>query len=78
MINVISEYFGIFIFGFVFLVGSLVVLPETTGMPGVSPSEIVGLLLAFIVIAGGFSWYYFASATPPRRRQEPRRQENGS
>lgn len=78
MINVISEYFGIFIFGFVVLVGSLVVLPETTGMPGVSPSEIVGLLLAFIVIAGGFSWYYFASATPPRRRQEPRRQENGS
>jgi len=29
-------------------------------MPGTSVNEMVGLVLAFVVIAGGFSWYYLA------------------
>lgn len=74
MIQLISKYFGIFIFGFVVLVGGLVLLPEIAGMPQVDPGEIIGVLLAFVVIAGGFTWYYFGSSTPePRRRRDPDR-----
>jgi len=74
-VKVIVEYFGVFIFGFVVFVGGLVVLPEI-GAPETSPGEIGGLLLAFIVIAGGFSWFYSAelpsgSRTPSRRRRDP-------
>ena len=54
------EYFGVFIFAFVVLVGGLIVLPGMTAMPQTSPDEILGLGLAFMVIAGGFSWYYLA------------------
>ena len=58
------EYFGIFIFGFVVFVGGLVALPEI-GAPETSLGSMGGLILAFLVIAGGFSWYYFAAPSPP-------------
>lgn len=66
----IVEYFGLFIFGFVVFVGGLVVLPRV-GAPETSLGEMGGLILAFIVIAGGFSWFYNAdlpsgSRTPYR------------
>ncbi|MFB6273643.1 MAG: hypothetical protein ABEL51_12185 [Salinibacter sp.] len=67
----IAEYFGVFIFGFVVFVGGLVALPKI-GAPKTSPGEMGGLVLAFIVIAGGFTWYYNAdlpSGTQTRRRR---------
>lgn len=77
--NVLVEYFGLLIFAFVVLVGGLVALPEMTAAPQTSVREILGLGLAFIVIAGGFSWYYFATTPqdvaggePPSSRQTPR------
>jgi hypothetical protein len=71
----IVEYFGVFIFGFVVFVGALVALPEI-GAPETSTGEMGGLILAFIVIVGGFSWYYNAdlpsgSRTPSRGRPGP-------
>jgi hypothetical protein len=76
------EYFGVFIFAFVVLVGGLIVLPGVTPMPRTSPDEILGLGLAFVVIAGGFSWYYLARAhqgTPgaSARERPPRGAEGG-
>jgi hypothetical protein len=58
--RLLLEYFGLFIFSFVVVVGGLIALPRTTSMPATSPDEMIGLGLAFIVIGGGFSWYYFA------------------
>lgn len=66
--KVIVEYFGLFIFAFVVFVGGLVALPEV-GAPETSPGEMVGLVLAFVVIVGGFSWYY--SADLPTGAQAP-------
>jgi hypothetical protein len=60
--KLLLEYFGLFIFSFVVIVGALIALPRTTSMPATSPDEMIGLGLAFIVIGGGFSWYYFARA----------------
>lgn len=73
--RLIVEYFGLFIFAFVLFVGGLVALPEI-GAPETSLGEMGGLILAFIVIAGGFSWYYNAelpsgSRTPSRKRPGP-------
>ena len=79
--NILVEYFGLLIFAFVVLVGGLVALPEMTAAPETSIREMLGLGLAFVVIAGGFSWYYFASSPaelsggggePPTSRQSPR------
>jgi hypothetical protein len=67
--KLIREYFGLGIFGFVVFVGGLVALPSITEAPETSLGEMMGLALAFIVIAGGFSWYYFAAPTPPRDRR---------
>jgi len=77
--KVLVEYFGLFIFSFVALVGGLVAMSEFGSVPETSVRDIVGLGLAFVVITGGFSWYYFAtspsdltseggpgSRTPPR------------
>lgn len=64
------DYFGLGIFVFVVFVGGLVALPSVTEAPQTSPSEMVGLVLAFVVIAGGFSWYYFAAPVSPRRSSE--------
>lgn len=58
--KLILEYFGMLIFAFVVLVGGLILLPRVTTAPATSPSEMMGLALAFVVIAGGFSWYYLA------------------
>ena len=60
--NVIVDYFGLFIFAFVVFVGGLVALPELTEAPQTSVREMLGLALAFVVITGGFSWYYFATS----------------
>lgn len=71
--KVIAEYFGLFIFAFVVFVGGLVALPEV-GAPDTSLGEMGGLILAFVVIAGGFSWYYTAelpSGASSRRRHRP-------
>jgi hypothetical protein len=73
--KLLVEYFGLFIFAFVLFVGGLVALPEI-GAPETSPGEMGGLILAFVVIAGGFSWYYNAelpsgSRTPSRSRPGP-------
>ncbi|MFP4228303.1 MAG: hypothetical protein ACLFTE_05690 [Salinivenus sp.] len=57
----ILESFGIFVFGFVLLVGGLILGPRVTSMPITSAGELVGLGLALIVIAGGFAWYYLTS-----------------
>lgn len=57
------DYFGLAIFAFVAFVGGLVALPEIANAPRTSPSEVMGLVLAFVVIAGGFSWYYFAATS---------------
>ncbi|MFB6097975.1 MAG: hypothetical protein ABEK84_02475 [Salinibacter sp.] len=67
------EYFGVFIFGFVVFVGGLVALPKI-GAPETSPGGMAGLMLAFIVIVGGFTWYYNAdlpsgARTPSRTRR---------
>ena len=64
------DYFGLFIFAFVVFVGGLVALPTLTEAPKTSPREMMGLGLAFVVIAGGFSWYYFAGPSPPRERSD--------
>jgi len=58
--KLILEYFGFLIFAFVLLVGGFILLPRVTAMPATSAGEIVGLTLAFVVIAGGFSWFYLA------------------
>jgi len=80
--KVLVEYFGLFIFSFVVLVGSLVALPELGPAPQTPVRDIVGLALAFVVIAGGFSWYYFATSpedltgrdgTQTPSREPPRR-----
>ena len=60
--KILRDYFGLFIFAFVMFVGGLVALPELTPAPETSLRDVLGLGLAFIVIAGGFSWYYFATA----------------
>lgn len=77
--KVLIEYFGLFIFSFVVLVGGLVALPTLTEAPQTSVQDILGLVLAFVVIAGGFSWYYFATSPkdltgegPPTSRKPPR------
>ena len=64
------DYFGLFIFAFVVFVGGLVALPTLTEAPQTSTREMMGLTLAFIVIAGGFSWYYFSAPTPPEEPSE--------
>jgi uncharacterized membrane protein len=70
----IVEYFGLIIFAFVLFVGGLVALPEI-GAPKTSFGEMGGLVLAFVVIAGGFSWYYNADlpagSQAPSRRPGP-------
>jgi len=71
--RLLVEYFGLFIFAFVLFVGGLVALPEI-GAPETSLGEMGGLILAFIVITGGFSWYYSAelpSEPPPPSRKRP-------
>jgi hypothetical protein len=65
--KLVVEYFGLFIFGFVVFVGGLVALPKV-GAPETSPGEMGGLILAFIVIVGGFSWYYNADLPSGSRR----------
>lgn len=60
--KLILEYFGQFIFAFVVMVGGLILLPRATMMPATSPSEMIGLTLALIVIGGGFAWFYLASS----------------
>ena len=59
--KLLLEYFGIFVFAFVLLVGGLILGPRVTSMPASSPGELVGLALAGVVIIGGFLWYYLAS-----------------
>jgi hypothetical protein len=68
----IVEYFGVFIFAFVVFVGGLVALPEI-GAPETSLGEMAGLILAFIVITGGFSWYYNADLPSGARAPSGRR-----
>lgn len=58
--KLVLEYFGLLIFCFVLLVGALITLPRTTALPDTSPSEMLALGLAFVVIGGGFTWYYLA------------------
>lgn len=70
--KLLLDYFGLFIFAFVVFVGGLVALPSVTEAPQTSTREMLGLTLAFVVIAGGFSWYYFAAPTPPRDRGDDR------
>lgn len=60
--KLLLEYFGLLVFSFVVLVGGLIALPQVTSMPKTPVPEMVGLALAFVVIAGGFSWYYLASS----------------
>ncbi|PSQ96041.1 MAG: hypothetical protein BRD55_08330 [Bacteroidetes bacterium SW_9_63_38] len=78
--TILRDYFGLFIFAFVMFVGGLVALPELTPAPETSLRDILGLGLAFIVIAGGFSWYYFASssAAPDGDRRSYRRSPSSS
>ncbi|PSQ70490.1 MAG: hypothetical protein BRD31_03610 [Bacteroidetes bacterium QH_2_64_26] len=69
----IIEYFGLIIFAFVLFVGGLVALPEI-GAPETTFGEMGGLVLAFVVIAGGFSWFYDAelpSGSRTRSRTQP-------
>lgn len=61
LVKLLFEYFGLFVFAFVLFVGTLILGPRVTVMPVSSPGEMVGLTLALIVIAGGFSWYYLGS-----------------
>lgn len=60
--RLIVEYIGLIVFALVVLVGGLITLPGIVGMPQTSPGGIVGFVLAFVAIAGGFSWYYFATS----------------
>jgi hypothetical protein len=60
-VKLLLEYFGLFVFAFVLLVGGLILGPRVTFMPISSPGEMGGLGLALIVIAGGFAWYYLAA-----------------
>ena len=70
--KVLRNYFGLFIFSFVVFVGGLVALPELTPALETTFRDVLGLGLAFIVIAGGFSWYYFAAPSPPSGRGDDR------
>ena len=70
--KLLLDYFGLFIFAFVVFVGGLVALPSLTEAPQTSTREVLGLTLAFIVIAGGFSWYYLAAPAPPQDRDDDR------
>lgn len=60
--KVLLEYFGLLVFAFVLLVGGLILFPRVTSLPATSFSEMVGLGLAFVAIAGGFTWYYLATS----------------
>jgi len=71
--KLLLEYFGLIVLAFVVLVGGLILLPRVTTMPQTSPSEMVGLALAFVVIGGGFSWYYLASSHQGTAGPTPRR-----
>lgn len=71
------EYFGLFIFGFVVFIGGLVALPEIGGYD-MSLGGTVRLLLAFIVIVGGFSWYYSADLPLGGRSSSRTRRESDS
>lgn len=71
--KLLLEYFGLIVFCFVVLVGGLILLPRVSAAPPVSPSEMVGLGLAFIVIGGGFFWYYLASSHQGTPGPTPRR-----
>ena len=71
--KLLLEYFGLIVFAFVVLVGGLILLPRVTMMPATTPSEMVGLALAFLVIGGGFSWYYLASSHQGKAGSTPRR-----
>lgn len=67
--KVIFEYFGLFIFSFVVVVGGVILFPKLGNVPATSSSELVGLGLAFIVIAGGFTWFYFATSHRGRHQR---------
>ncbi len=69
------DYFGLAIFAFVVLVGGLVALPALGEAPQTSGQEVVGLGLAFVVIAGGFSWYYFATSYKSTGDRSPSRRQ---
>ena len=71
------EYFGLFIFGFVVLVGGLVALPEIGGYE-MELGGMARLLLDFIVIVGGFSWYYSADLPSGVRSSSRTRRESDS
>ena len=58
--KLLLEYFGLIVFSFVVLVGGYILLPRVTSMPQTPTREMVGLVLGFVVIAGGFSWFYLA------------------
>ncbi len=72
-----AEYFGLFIFGFVVLIGGLVAIPEVGGYE-MSLGGMVRLLLAFIVIGGGLAWYYSADLPWGGRSSSRARQDSDS
>lgn len=57
--SVFMEYFGLILFVCAAILGSLFLLPEMSGQAGTSWGEILRIVLAFLVVAAGFSWYYF-------------------
>ncbi|MFO8098112.1 MAG: hypothetical protein R6T83_00650 [Salinibacter sp.] len=64
--KLIAEYFGPFVFGFVVFMAGLVALPPSTSI-----AEVVGMGLAFVVIAGGFTWYYSSELSSGEPGNQP-------
>lgn len=71
--KLLLEYFGLFVFAFVLLVGGLILGPRVAFMPASSTGELVGLGLAGAVIVGGFAWYYLAGTHQGRPSGTPTR-----
>lgn len=69
--KLLLEYFGLIIFAFVVFVGGLIALPRVTSMPSTPLPEVLGLTLAFVVVAGGFTWYYLADSHQGRSGAPP-------
>jgi hypothetical protein len=61
--KLLLEHFGLILFAFVVFVDGLIALPRVTSMPATPLPEVVGLTLAFLVVAGGFTWYYYMAGS---------------
>lgn len=66
MKKIFTEHLGLLVFAFVVLVGILLLMPVE-----VSTMEVLGLCLALIIIAAGFSWFFHFTSEDVGQAQSP-------